>query len=83
MSDLDIDHLELDLDDLTIGEMEDIEDIIDAPIDSLTDPTAKKAKTLRALAFIAARRTHPDIKLGDLDNVKLSVLGGGEEPDPS
>ena len=49
----------IDVDDLTIDDIETIEEMTGMPIDKLGDPTMPKGKMLRALAFVKARRTDP------------------------
>jgi hypothetical protein len=51
---------EIDLDDLTINDIETIEEITGHPIDKLADPNMPKGKMLRAMAFIKERRVNPD-----------------------
>lgn len=59
----DDDVLEINMDHLTVEEIEDIEEIIDAPIDSLQDPTKRKGKLLRAIVYVLTRRDDPDFTL--------------------
>jgi hypothetical protein len=60
---IDPDILEVDLNHLTIAEIEDIEEITGKPIDSLQDPTVPKGKTLRAIAYVIGKRTNPEYTL--------------------
>lgn len=67
----DDDVIVVDLNHLTIDEIETIEDIIDAPIDSVSNPNARKAKSLRAIGFVIKRRTNPDFELKDAGRLKV------------
>lgn len=73
---VDDDVIEIDLDHLTIDEIETIEDIVDAPIDSITNPNMRKAKFLKAIGFVIKRRTNPEFKLEDAGklHVKFDVV---------
>lgn len=65
--------LSIDVEDLTIEEVEIIEEITDAAIDSLFAPGAKKGKTLRALAFVAARREDPNVTIEEVGSRRLDL----------
>lgn len=52
--------LNVDLDDLTLDEIDAVETIADAPLDALTGAGLKKAKFLRALAVVAKHREDPE-----------------------
>jgi hypothetical protein len=80
----DDDVLEVNLDHLTVEEIEDIEEVIDAPIDSLQDPTKRKGKTLRAIVYVLCRRDDPDFTLEQagkkrikFDQSMVPPTGGG------
>jgi len=79
MAELSLSDLTVNLNDLTIGEIETIEDITGMAIDRIGDPTAPKGKMLRALAFVMMRRTNPDLTMGEVSDVKIS-LGGDDRP---
>jgi len=77
MSDPDV--MTIDLDDLTIGEVIEIEDLTGLPLDALQDTTMKKGRVLQAMAFISRRRVDPDFTFEDAANLKLNMA----EPDPT
>jgi hypothetical protein len=74
------DALTIDLNDLTIEEIEIIEDIVDAPFDALSKPGAKKGRFLRALAYVSRRRTDPDFTLEDAGRLKVSLAEDSADP---
>lgn len=78
------DVLEINMDHLTVEEIEDIEEIIDAPIDSLQDPTKRKGKLLRAIVYVLSRRDNPEFTLEQagkkrirFDQAAVPPTGGG------
>ncbi len=73
------DVMNIDLDDLTIGEVIEIESITGVAMDAMQDPGEPKGRMLQAMAFISRRRTDPDFTLEDALNLKLNV-DGGEDP---
>jgi len=77
------DVLSLDIKRLTLDELEMIEDIIDGPLDALAKPGAKKAKMLKAMAFVVKRRTNPDITLEDVGRLAIEFKGNAETADPT
>lgn len=74
------DALTLDVEDLTIEEVETLEEITDQAVDELFAPGAKKGRTLRALAFIAARRDDPTVTLESVGSKRLILDSGDEDP---
>lgn len=74
------DVLSMDIDSLTIDEIEIIEDIIDAPLDSLAKPGAKKAKLLKAMAFVVKRRDNPDFTLEDAGRLRVELKNKPKDP---
>lgn len=76
--------LRLSVDDITVGDMEDIEDISGQTfaeiVDALQKPTTGAGvvnvpiKVLKAIVYIAYRRDNPDFTLDDARNIKVSEL---------
>jgi hypothetical protein len=67
--------LAFDPDDLTIGEMEQFEDVVGQTMTSaLSDPSNMSAKALKAIVWIVNRRTNPEYTLEDAASVKVSSL---------
>ena len=75
----DPDVMTIDLDDLTIGEVIEIEDLTGLPLDALQDTTMKKGRVLQAMAFISRRRVDPAFTFEDAANLKLNMA----PPDPT
>lgn len=74
------DTFEIDIEDLTIDDIETIEEITGRAIDTIGDPNMPKGKLLRAMAFIKARRTDPDATLESVGKLKVSMGGAGKHP---
>ena len=68
--------VEIDLDDLTIEEVEIFEEITGIPIDELGGAGKPKGKMLRALAYLSKRRTDPSITLEEVGRLRLKVSTG-------
>lgn len=69
----DLETLNLNLDSLTIDEMETMEEITGAPFDEAFGAGKPKAKVLRALAFIIKRREDPDFTLEDAGKLAIRL----------
>ena len=67
---------EYDATDLTLNEVEQIEDLNGGV--SLDQLDLGRAKTLKAIVYVLLRRDDPEITLEDAGNVKLSGLLGAE-----
>lgn len=76
-------NLSIDFDTLTLDEIELLEDMAGVSIDTigkrLTGDDAPKAKLMKAMAFIAARRDDPDITVEEIGKLKLVDLTSGLE----
>ena len=70
----------VDIQALTIDDIETIEDMTGLPIDKLGDPNAPKGKLMRALAYINARKTDPDATPESVGSLVLDM--GGSVTDP-
>lgn len=55
--------LAFDFDDLTIEEVEQIEEITGVSIDAIQEKGSAKGKTLRAIVFVVKRRTDPEFTI--------------------
>ncbi len=64
----------IDPDDLTLDEVEEVETILDAPIDTIFSSGKPRATALKAVLLVVRRRTDPDATLADVGSVKLSEL---------
>lgn len=56
----DADVLKIDLQDLTLDEIDLVEEVIDGPLDSLGKEGVRKAPFLRALALVVKHRENPE-----------------------
>jgi hypothetical protein len=65
--------LSLDIDSLTLDEIDVIEDIIDGPLDSLSKPGARKGRLLRAMAVVIKQRTDPSFSVADAGRLRISM----------
>jgi len=76
-----LDELDLDISDLTIGEICEIEDLTGMPLDALGQADKHKGKMLQALAFIVKRREDPDFTFEDAGKIKMTTTSS--KPDPT
>lgn len=72
-----MENLNLDFDDLTIAEIEMIEEHTGLSVQQLGDESKPQGSTLRVLAWIIKRRTDPDFTLEDAGELSVSSLGFG------
>lgn len=78
--------LNIDLTELTLGDMEEVESIIEAPWSEVftTDGRVSGTRAFIALAYVFKRKTEPDFTLEDARAIKLDDLNlGSEAPDPT
>lgn len=74
--------IEFDLDELTFGEVEIIEDYFGKPLEEVE---LESLRGVMILAYLELRKTNPDITLDDMREKKVSLLkiNGGPEDDAS
>ena len=77
---LNITDLTVDLDELTIAEIETVEEITGIPIDRLGDANSPKGKMLRALALVKLRRTDPTVTAEQVGEMRIRLSGGDASP---
>ncbi|MFF2039376.1 hypothetical protein ACFVVX_03015 [Kitasatospora sp. NPDC058170] len=65
--------LSVDIDSLSIDEIDIIEEVIDAPLDSLAKSGARRGPMLRAMAVVIKRRTDPDFSIEDAGRIQISI----------
>ena len=75
------DTLDIAINDLTIAEVVEIEELTGLPFDAMGDASKPKGKMLQALAFISKRRTNPDFTWEDAGALKIDLANA--EPDPT
>ena len=74
------DVISFDIADLTIDEIEMIEDATNTAFDELFKARAKKAGALRAIAWVVKRRDNPDFTLAQAGALKMSLEQDDESP---
>lgn len=75
-------NLVVNLDDLTLGEVEDVEDLTGLSLAAISQHLSSGSppmKVLRALIFVTLRRDHPDLAFEETRDIKLSALPGRRE----
>ena len=78
---MDVDIDQFNFESLTLGEAEELEDIIGVGLDKLED--ASQIKLMRAVVFIMARRKDPEFTYAGTADMQLSEvteLMGGVDP---
>jgi hypothetical protein len=73
--------IQIDINDLDLGELEEFENIAGVPASSLANGISAKAMT--ALVYVSMKRTDPTATVEQARKVKLSAVKFGGEPDPT
>mgnify|MGYP003639133333 CR=1 FL=1 len=73
----------VDIDNLTINDIETIEEMTGVAIDKLGDPDMPKGKMMRALAFVKARKTDPTATPESVGNLVLQISDSEVDPTPA
>lgn len=75
-----------DLGDLTVGQVEEVEELIDAPLwETIGDQTKKQGRVQRAIAFVIRKSQDPEFTWDQAANLRLMMVlpqaddGDGEE----
>ena len=76
----DSEHFSIDINDLTIGEVVEIEDLTGLPLDALGQADKPKGRMLQALAFISKRREDPDFTWEMAGALKISTDSTPADP---
>ena len=76
----DIEHFNIDINDLTIGEIVEIEERTGLPLDALGQADKPKGKMLQALAYISKRRDNPDFTWEMAGELKISTASDPVDP---
>ena len=74
------DTLDIDINDLTIAEVVEIEELTGLPFDAMGDATKPKGRMLQALAYISKRRTNPDFTWEDAGALKIDLANAEADP---
>lgn len=64
----------IDPDDLTLNEVEEVETLLNAPIDTIFASGKPRATALKAVLLVIKRRDDPDATIESVGDVKLSEL---------
>jgi len=75
------DVLDVDISELTVGEIKEIEELTGMPLDALGQADKPKGKMLAALAFVSKRRENP--KFTWEDALELKITTSQSDVDPS
>tara|TARA_R100000808_G_scaffold23545_2_gene52379 strand:- start:124 stop:378 length:255 start_codon:yes stop_codon:yes gene_type:complete len=75
------DVLNIDINDLTIAEVVEIEDLTGMPLDALGQTDKPKGRMLQALAYISKRRENPEFTFEDAGALKITT--DSSKPDPT
>lgn len=75
--------IRIDFDELTLGEVEEFEELAGVPFSSIDKGMPARAMTV--LVFLVLRRTNPGYTLDDARQEKVSAIARGMEatPDPT
>ena len=74
------DTLNFDINDLTIAEIVEIEELTGMPFDARGDASKPKGKMLQALAFITKRRADPSFTYEQAGSLKINLDSGDADP---
>ncbi|WP_411144971.1 hypothetical protein [Streptomyces sp. x-80] len=75
--------LSLDLDNLSIDEIDIIEEITGGSLDELKKPGTRRGPMLRAMAVVLKRRTDPNFSIKDAGRLRIQLKPGKAKPDPT
>lgn len=65
--------LEIDLDFLTVEELEEVEDLTGQGVDTLAQPGVPKAKIMRAIGFVTKKRSDPSFTWEQAGKLKVML----------
>lgn len=77
------DELSVDLEHLTVGEIEEIEELTGLAIDALADPKAPKGRVMRALGYVVKRRADPEFTWEQAGALKVRFDEQGSSARPT
>ena len=73
----------IDLDDLTVDEIEVVEDEFDKPVDELTSSDWRRTKMIRCLVYFLLRRDGQDVSMEDVREIRLQDIAEPEADPPT
>ena len=65
--------INFNINDLTIAEIVEIEDLTGLPFDAVTDPSKPKGRMLQALAYISKKRENPEFTFEQAGALSLNM----------
>ena len=71
----------IDINDLTIAEVVEIEDLTGMPLDALGQDDKPKGRMLQALAYITKKKENPEFTFEDAGKLKNTTASS--KPDPT
>ena len=71
----------IDINDLTIAEVVEIEDLTGMPLDALGQDDKPKGRMLQALAYITKKKENPEFTFEEAG--KLKITTASSKPDPT
>jgi len=80
MSDEATTEVNLDINDLTLEEVERVEEHLGVPIDVAFGPGSSKAKAIRTIAWVMGQRADPEYTYEQTGTLRMSDLNMGESP---
>ena len=76
----DNEHFSIDINDLTIGEIVEIEERTGLPLDALGQADKPKGRMLQALAYIVKRREDPEFTWEQAGELKINTKSEPVDP---
>ena len=73
----------MNIDELTLGDVAEIEELSGQPLAALSDPALPKGKLMVAMAWIIKRKADPSFKYEDAKRMTMSDIEGLFEENPT
>ena len=71
--------MDININDLTLGDLEEIEDVAGKPASALFDG-GMSAKTMQAVVYVLKRRGDPEFTIEDAKRIKVTEFGATDVP---
>lgn len=75
--------MEINLNDLTVGDLEQIEDIAGVTAGQMFSGGGFSAKAIKAIVYVVHKKDDPSFTLDDAANVKFTDVGISDKADPT
>lgn len=82
----DLEQISVDIDSMTMGEMETVEEMTGLGLDQIGELMSKpgpKVKVLMSLALIVRQRTHPETTLDDVRAMRIQLADADPKEQPA